>query len=78
MDALVADASLDLQRSLSGAVAVLREIAENSEAPPAARISAARALLENGLRYSELTDVLRRLEVIEDAIADKAKNRGAF
>lgn len=75
LDELVEAASSSLKRSLSGAVDVLREIAEDGEAPPGARISAARTLLENGLRYTETMDVLRRLEDIENAIKDQAADR---
>ena len=70
LDDLVEAATSSLKRSLSGAVDVLMEIAEDREAPPGARISAARALLENGLRYTELTDLSRRLEAIESAISE--------
>lgn len=73
LDALVNDATSTLKKSLTGAVEVLREIAENSEAPPTSRISAARTLLDSGLRYIETLDIIQRLEAVEDAVADNQK-----
>ena len=73
LDALVNDAASSLKKSLTGAVEVLREIAENAEAPPNARITAAKTLLDSGLRYFETLDILQRLEAVEDAIADNQK-----
>ena len=73
LDALVNDAASSLKKSLTGAVEVLREIAENAEAPPNARISAARTLLDSGLRYIETLDIIQRLEAVEDAVADNQK-----
>ena len=73
LDALVDDAASGLKKSLTGAVEVLREIAENAEAPPNARISASKTLLDSGLRYIETLDILSRLEAVEVAIADNQK-----
>ena len=73
LDALVDDAASSLKKSLTGAVEVLREIAENAEAPPNSRISAARTLLDSGLRYIETLDIIQRLEAVEDAVADNQK-----
>ena len=67
IDSLVESACGAMKQSLSEAVEALREIVNNSQAPPAARISAARALLENGLRYTEMVDIVRRLEAVENA-----------
>ena len=73
LDALVNDAASSLKKSLTGAVEVLREIAENAEAPPNARISAAKTLLDSGLRYTETLDIIQRLEAVEVAVADNQK-----
>ena len=73
LDALVDDAASGLKKSLTGAVEVLREIAENAEAPPNARISASKTLLDSGLRYIETLDILSRLEAVEVAVADNQK-----
>ena len=60
--AMVDDAAADLKRTLSPAVKALREIVSDEEQSASARISAARSLLEFGLRYSEFTDILKELE----------------
>lgn len=73
LDTLVNDAASNLKKSLTGAVEVLQEIAENAEAPPNARISASRTLLDSGLRYIETLDILSRLEAVEVAVADNQK-----
>ena len=59
--AMVDDAAADLKRTLSPAVKALREIVTDEEQSATARISAARSLLEFGLRYSEFSDILRLL-----------------
>lgn len=65
LDLLVEGAAAEIRQALSGAVETLRTICEDASASPGYRISAARALLEAGLRYVELTDILRRLEALE-------------
>ena len=70
IDSLVVEAAGEIKQSLSGAVHTLRRICEDECASCGYRISAARALLDAGLRYTETVDILQRLEEIEDAIAD--------
>lgn len=50
------------QDSMSPAINVLCEIVEDTEAPHSARISAARSILEYGLRMTEITDIMTDLE----------------
>lgn len=50
-----------LQASVGEAVLVLRQVATDKHAPPASRVNAARAILDNALRMRELTE--RRLEL---------------
>ena len=67
---LVADATRQAQRALAPAIAALKAIVENPEEPSGARISAARALLEYGLKLTEFNDVLKELRMLEGDIND--------
>lgn len=65
---LVEDATRKVQQTLEPAVAVLREIMEDSNENGQVRVSAARSVLEYGLRLTEQTDVLSRLQELEEEI----------
>jgi hypothetical protein len=54
-------------------VATLREVANLRESPPAARVSAARGLLELLLRAVETQDIVDRLERLEVAMKSEDK-----
>lgn len=54
-----------LQKALSPAVGALEAVLQDEEFPPAVKVSAARALLEYGLRYTEFNDVLQRIRELE-------------
>ena len=54
-----------LKAACGAAVATLREVAEDSEAPAAPRVSAARAILELSMKQIELDDFAQRLEALE-------------
>lgn len=62
---LVSDATKQAQRSLSPALKTLLEIVEDADETATARISAARSLLEYGLKLTEINDILRDLEGID-------------
>lgn len=62
---LVDAATKQIQRSLAPAITALREIAEDAEAGRGARVQAARALLEYGIRLSEIGDIYQRLAELE-------------
>lgn len=53
------------QAAATTALDTLVEVAENADNPPAARVSAARALLEQSDKATELLDVLARLDALE-------------
>lgn len=53
--------------SMLHAVATLRQICTDTEAPPATRVSAARAILESGLRVRELYTIEERIAALEKA-----------
>lgn len=58
---MIADATRQAQQALSPALSTLREIATDSEAGSAARISASRSLLEYALRLTEINDIITEL-----------------
>jgi len=61
-DNMISEATAGAQQALSPALSVLKEIVEDKNQSTTARIQAARALLEYGLRLTEITDILRDLE----------------
>ena len=65
---LVEDATRQAQRSLEPALATLLEITEDPHENAQARISAARCILEYGLKMTETTDILARLDELEAAM----------
>lgn len=67
---LVADASSQARQSMEPALAALRQIVEDRGENAQARISAARSLLEFGLKLTEIADVLQRLDALEKNIMD--------
>lgn len=62
---LVGDATRQAKQNLSPALACLREIVADEKQGAQARIQAARALLEYGLRLVEVEDILRQLDELE-------------
>lgn len=60
-----ADASKQIQSSLKTAINALKGILTSKTSSDGAKISASRALLEYGLRFTELTDIMTRLEALE-------------
>ncbi len=65
---MVEDATRQSQQALAPALATLREIVEDREENTQARISAARSVLEYSLKMTEQTDILTRLQELEDEI----------
>ncbi len=65
---LVEDATRKVQQTLDPAVAVLREIMEDRDENGQVRVTAARSVLEYGLKMTETTDVLSRLQELEAEI----------
>jgi len=56
-----------LQAASTKAAKVLISVAEDGEAPSSARVSAARAIIENALKGAELRDLMERIEALEAA-----------
>lgn len=59
-----------LQSAMLTAVRVLSGIMKDEEANPSSRISAARTVLEYGVKLTEQVDILSRLEAVEQAIQE--------
>lgn len=68
---LVEDATKQMQRGLSAAVDTLQEIATDPEAGKTARVAAARSMLEQTLRYTELSDIMSRIAKLEEMAGDR-------
>lgn len=67
---LIGDATKRMQRGLSAAVDTLQEIATDPEAGKTARVAAARSILENTLKYTELSDIMSRIARLEEMAGD--------
>lgn len=65
---LVEDATRKVQQTLEPAVAALREIMEDRSENGQVRVSAARSVLEYGLKMTEQTDILTRIQELEAAM----------
>ena len=68
LDELLQDASAQAKQSLSPALKALGEIVEDEGQPATARISAARSILEYGLKLTETVDILARLDALEGSL----------
>lgn len=64
---LVSDATRQIQSNYNAAICALREVLDGEKSTAGEKISAARALLEYGLRFTEINDIMVRLEDIERA-----------
>lgn len=62
---IVADVTRQIQNALSPAVDALLEVVTDTEAGAMARITAARTILDFGLRFTEAVDFIQRLEALE-------------
>lgn len=66
-DAL-ADAAHRIAAGYTQTVDALQEIVENPETADASRVAAARALLDYGIKFAELTDINKRLDKLEEML----------
>ena len=73
---LVETAMAQLQRDCTIGVRVLREVAEDKEAPSSARVAAAKAILEQSISAIELIDLQERIERLEALIGSQEKEKG--
>lgn len=72
---LLESAVCQSRQHLTSALSALADITADANAPPAARVSAARASVELALKLGEQNDVLERLSELEAALlgGDKAE-----
>lgn len=64
-DVVLSDAAVQMKGRMGAAVGVLVEVMEDTAAPHSARVRAAVAMLETGLRIVEAGELLARLERLE-------------
>ena len=62
-------ATAKLQGNLCGAIDTLNEIMTDPEAPKQTRVNSAVSILQYAARFTETTDILERLEAVEEAQA---------
>lgn len=62
-------ATAKLQGNLCGAIDTLTEIMKDTEAPKQTRANCAVSVLQYGAKFTEATDIIERLEAIEEAQA---------
>jgi len=75
---LVETAIAQLQSDCTTAARVLREVAEDRQAPASSRVAAARAIIEQSVSAVQLTDLQERLEEVERLLQEQeAKRRRA-
>lgn len=65
---LVEDAVRKVQQSLDPAISVLKEVMQDGGENGQVRVSAARSILEYGLKLTEQNDILTRLAELEAAM----------
>lgn len=72
---LLSDATHQIQQSMKIAVSTLRGIIQSKSSKDSDRITASRLILEFGLRYTEINDLLSRLEDLENTINQNNESR---
>ena len=75
---LVSDATRQIQASYQSAIRALRGIVESDTSSEGARISAARALLEYGLRFTDTNDIMTQLEDMERLMEKDLNGRNGW
>lgn len=59
-------ATAKLQSNLTGAIDALANIMQDTETAPQTRVTAATAILQYGVRYTETADIVARIEKLEN------------
>jgi hypothetical protein len=70
---LVECAMVRLQNDAEHAASVLRDVADDKEAPASARVTAARTIIELSIKSVELGDLQQRLASLEEYVTKKAE-----
>ena len=63
-----------LQQSMSPAVDTMVALMNDNEAPAQVRLNAAKTILEQGDKYTEASDFIRRIEELEAIITEQQSN----
>ena len=66
--AIIREASEKLTSAFTSAVDTLCDVMENSENNAATRVTAAKAIIEHGMKLFEVTDIMQQLQDIRDSI----------
>ena len=69
--AIIGNSTQQIQKSLAPAISTLKAIVEDENTNVHARVSAARSLLEYGIRLTEISDIGDRLDKREEAIGEE-------
>lgn len=64
---VVSQAQAQIQKATGRAVATLLAVMDDELAPPGAKVSAARTILEHAIRAVEIDDLTARIEALEQA-----------
>ena len=68
LSGLISEAAAQAKQSLSPALSTLKEVMTDTEQNGQIRVSAARSLLEFGMKLTEQADILARLQELETAM----------
>lgn len=74
---LMEDATRRAQKATGDALQVLIDIFSDAEAKPETRIQAARVMLDYTLKLTEQTDIITKIEALEEAIKNEQQYIGA-
>jgi hypothetical protein len=75
---VVETAIAQLQSDCTIAVRVLREVAEDNQAPASSRVAAARTIIEQSVSAIELMDLQERIERLEELSNESGKQGQSF
>ena len=74
LSGLIAEAAAQAKQSLSPALSTLQEVMQDADQNGQVRVSAARSLLEFGMKLTEQADILNRLQELEAAMGDGGRH----
>lgn len=63
---MLQDATRQAQQAISPALSTLREVVEDEKQPAQARVQAARTILDQALKFTELSNVLGRIAKLQE------------
>lgn len=75
-DEIIRSTTAKLQGYMTGAVDTLADIMKDEEVAKQTRVNSAVSILQYGARFTEVTDVINRLNAIEEIQRDMEQNNG--